>query len=468
MKILFIRASNYPKHNHPENTRAPMDIGYSASLLEMDGHQTHLIDMKADNLDVDGAFSKTKKIDPDMVFIKTETPNIDVSLELSKRIKQSKDIDIYFFGQHATTLPETVLSKNRIVDACVMGEPEYTIREITNKNGNDLRGIKGAVFFENDKIERTGRRKLIENLDELPMPKHEFFLNGNYKDYLPIQLMSKRKYGYMITSRGCPYDCIYCSPTLRVSYGKNMRFRSIQNVVDEMEFLVDSGVNVIVFKDDVFTVSKKRTIELCKEIIKRDVDVKWFAQTRSDCLDSELVDIMKDAGCGIIAIGVESGSNRILDIMEKDETREQAERAFDIIKNAGINSVGYFMLGAPTETIDEMKETIELCKKIRPDMIQVAFFTPYPGSKAYENYCEGSDIDFNSFTHYDRLTLNCSDVSDSQLKGMQRRFYKEYIFSIPFIINYIRKKIPTAPFNILEDIEFVKKGTRFIYKNNDD
>lgn len=461
MEALFIRTSYYSEDSHPENVRASLDIGYSASILEDKGFEISFIDMKAEDYTKEEIIKEVKDEKYDVVFLKIQTPCVEVSKDIASNIEDST---VFAFVQHPTEIPETFLYEDSPFDACIRGELEPAVEKIGEKIGEKdfYRDIDGVTYFEGGDVEKGDVLK-VEDLDELPLPKHDLFLNDNYGDILPMDIdQGNAQYGYILTSRGCPFQCIYCSPTLRVTYGKKMRYRDPESVVDEMEYLVKKGVDAIAIKDDMFTFSPEHVEEICDEIIDRGLEVTWFAQTRADSVSKELFEKMKEAGCSTVGIGVESGSPRILDILKKGETKKDVRDAFKYARMAGINTVGYFMLGNPTETKKEMKQTLKFCKELRPDMIQVAFFTPYPGSNSYEEYVEKGSIKPENYHHYNTVTRNVSDVSDKELRRFQKRFYISYALSIGFIANFFKRKI-SNPLDISNEKMYIKKGLKMLF-----
>ncbi len=471
MKITFLRLSPYLLFNvpHPQDVSPLIDVGYMASILEAQGHNVEFIDAEAFKFTFDELAGKLSKAKADVIGIATMTPTAEVALQVAQKLKETnKDLLIFLFGQHASVLPETFLYRDSPVDFCVIGEPELTVSEAVEKISQckDFRKVDGIAFFDikTNQVERNRERKLIENLDKLPFPKHEIFLNDAYKIFYPVLLFRKAKWGFMESSRGCPYACIYCSPTLRMSFGSKYRGRSPGNVVDEMEFLVSTGVNVIYFLDDVFTFDKKRVLGICAEIIRRNLKVKWLVQARFDHLDGEMLSNMREAGCTTLCLGVESGSDRILKILEKSETLEQIKSGHKLAKEHGFLTVCFFMLGCPTETREEIEGTFQLCKKLGPDMIQVAYYTPYPGSKAFKELGEKEKISFTKYSHYNELTHNFSNVSTKELVKLQKSFYRRYFLTPKFFIKYAGRRIPYLLFNFKSESKLILESLRFLFK----
>lgn len=277
-------------------------------------------------------------------------------------------------GFHPSFMYHQILS-HFPVDAVCIGEGDETIVELLDayKANTSIKGVRGIAYKENGMILQTEKRPFIQDLDSIPFPSHEI-----YRDYL-----MKTKKGHIITSRGCPYGCQFCSTT--EFWGRRWRARSSKNVGDEIEMLVrDYGVNYINFMDDDFTLNRKRTIEISKEIINRSLKINWICSTRVDAIDEEQLEWMVRSGCNHIALGIESGSSRILKTIGKRITVEQIENAFDLLKKYGLSRGSFLMVGNTGEDRDSINETIQLINKIKLDISSVAVTELYPGTQLYE------------------------------------------------------------------------------------
>lgn len=469
--VTFIRLNPCLPFNtsHPQNNTPPVDIGYCASILDKNGYRTSFIDilelLKIKKLSI--FINSVKRLKPDIVIIHTTTTTAKLAIDLAMKIKSELNIPIFSMGQHPTAMPETFLYNGSPIDVCIIGEADITTLELVKtfqKNGK-IESLDGIAFFNNQKnmVVRTHKRELVQELDTLPFPKHDFFINGGYYVYYPIKTMEKIKTGFILSSRGCPYKCLFCSPTLRVSYGAEYRSRSPKNVVDEIEYLASRyGVNTIYFIDDDFTLDRKRVHGICDEILERKLDVKWAIQSRVSDIDKNLVRKMKKANCSTFCFGVESGSSRILKLLRKEVTKDQIRKAFKIVKNMGLLTVGFFMIGCPTETYEEIEETFQFCKELQPDLIQLAFFTPYPGSPAFEEI--GEKIDFERYSHYNDIAFNFSEVSEEKLRELQKKFYKNYYLSTGFMWRYLKSRFSYILKNFNREINLIKSAFRFLYK----
>ena len=252
----------------------------------------------------------------------------------------------------------------------------------------DLRSVKGIAFKNGDTIIRTEERPPIEDLDTLPFPLHSSSEFDRYIRYsAPVSFkgkaVSKLKSVNIMASRGCPYNCVYCS--IAKFWPRKCRQRSAKNVVDEMEMLNRAyGVMHFNFFDDLFTLNQLRVIEMCKEIINRKMDICWECVTRVDFVSEELLGWLKRAGCVSISYGVESGSDVVLKAMNKRQSRAQVARAFQMTHAAGIKAYILLMVGNIKESDKSINDTIELIRAIKPDKIRTTLTMVYPATDLYE------------------------------------------------------------------------------------
>jgi len=435
MKILFINFRPNIKSSHPRHILPPLDIGYCASLLEKNGNTVELIDLNIKNFSIDGLTSYINKNKNDVVVIKPAINTVKLALVLSKKIKRIVK-KIVLIGPFASLYYKDFIFKASPVNLVILNEPELTLLELIRnlKKSKNINHIASIVYY-NKKIILTEEKPLIKNLSSLPFPKHGFFVNGGYTFYYPVNIKKKIKMGYILSSRGCPHNCIFCSLE-RASYGKPYRMRTPKNIVDEMELLKNCGVNVIYFVDDNFTENKKHTIKICNEIIKRKLDLKWIAQSRVDNLNSELLVKMKKAGCSTLCLGIESGSDRILKILNKKISVRKILDVNNQIKKIGIWRVGFYIIGNPSETKEEIEKTFELAKKLYCEMIQIHFFTFYQDSQNHRNKKSFKTENYP----YKFVCSNYSEINNKELMEFQKYFYKKYYLNPKFITKFIIKQ----------------------------
>ena len=332
---------------------------------------------------------------PDLVGISVLTVEVPSALKISKICKEyNPQMPVIWGGVHPTFLPEQVL-KYGPVDIVVRGEGEMTFLEVCKKleDGNlDTSGIEGASYRKEDKIFHNQMRPLIDDIDSIPFPATHLILYPESFNY--------KSMGSMIASRGCPWQCTFCSS--RLFWEKKLRMRSPQNIIDEIKTLKERyNLNYIMFWDDSFSVHKKVITKYCKDLAEANLNVRWRTATRADLVEDEILYWMKKAGCLKLEIGVESGSPRMQKMIAKDIDNELVKKAFRLIKANGIATGAFFMAGFPEETEDDMNHTFNLMKELGIEEIAYNIFDPMPGSELLKR-CEqlglvSKDIDWSDF-----------------------------------------------------------------------
>ncbi len=464
-KCLFIRLASYmgEKSSHPENVMTPIDIGIMCSIAKEMSCDISLIDTEAVPISYEDLIKKIADVNPDIIVLKAKSP----STPIIKRLSLDIDVPIIGFGQAFSSSPEAVLEKDSSILCAIIGEPELTFKEIliSLKKEESISTILGIAFYDVDRVSRTEERPLLENLDLLPSPMYDLFLSNKYYSFYPTRLFVKKKMAFMLASRGCPFNCIYCSPTLRNSYGKSMRHHSIERVVSEMKYLESKGITIIQMRDDCFTYDRIWVEQLCDKIIQSGLKVHWMIQTHINHVDEGLLTKMRKANCMAIGFGIESASQKVLNTVKKFNKLEHAVKMFDYCKKIGIKTIGFFLIGSPGETKEETDLTKKLMKRLCPDLIQVAFFTFYPGSDAYQNYL--SDVDREAAStahHYNGIEINLSRISSEELRKIQRDFYLSYILMPRVFMRLCIETIVNIFFNPKITFQLVFKGTQFLSK----
>ena len=336
--------------------------------------------------------------------------------------KREPDKPVIVGGVHATVLPEHILEKT-LADACVIGEGEISIQHIVN--GLDWQRIPGIVTRKFN----TGSPALIQDLDILPFPDRKMI---DYYSYLPSTLFNYldtnvKKEGSIFTARGCSFDCSFCS-SKKMHHGK-VRFRSAQAVADEVIYMKDEfGVEMINFLDDTFTLDKKRAYKICELLEK--IEMKWFCLVRPDDMDFDLFSAMKKTGCLSVAPGFESGSNRILKLMNKKITTDIVRECVKAAYKAGLMINGQLIVGFPGETEEDIELTVKLIKdNPEVDTFGLHTFQPFPGSDVWENPEKyGAVIDKNTdFSDYHSVGNHKGNYSSDPIIDSRFRYLKGII-----------------------------------------
>lgn len=345
----------------------PLGLGFIMSVLKKVGHEVYFVDnyLKPSNV-LETNFLVKNNID--FVGIYSNTICYDSTLEMFEKLQKMREKKIWN-GKIIVGGPHTSVGKETIpeyVDYVVIGEGEKTVLDI----------IEGKIQ------DRVVIGEKILNLDSLPMPAWEEFVNLPYKrdhewiESFPVYTLN--------TSRGCPFSCTFCS--VKSIWGKTYRFMSAKRIIKDILHLQKYyGAKCIYFREDHFTLNKKRVIEFCEFLLQNNIKIDWMCETRVDQLDDyDYQTLMAKAGCKAFYIGVESGSQRMLDFFKKGEKVEQFIRAFDIAHMVGIKTYASFIVGTPTETEDDIKLTEKLIEQIKPDYTGKNIYVGIPGSELYD------------------------------------------------------------------------------------
>ncbi|OGV37099.1 MAG: hypothetical protein A2X48_04620 [Lentisphaerae bacterium GWF2_49_21] len=441
MKIFLINPSHgevYGKLTPPDHPH--LGLAYLGAVLEAEKHQVRIIDIDAEQMSLDGLACIIKDEKPDIVGITATTPVIYSALKIAEIVKVNSDSKTVIGGMHATLMP-LECAENKSIDFVVFGEGEDTIVELLHciQNKGDYSKVKGLVHKKDDKPVQNEPREPIQDLDSIPFPARYLFKNQKYTypDALRFPAFP------IITSRGCPGNCTFC--TAKFMHGKRFRNRSARNILDEVEFLIkEYGAREIHIWDDNFITNRKRVFEFRDGIIKRKIKVLFSFPNgvRADFINREILQALKDMGTYSIAIGVESGNQRILDSIQKGIKLEQIENAFSLAKELHLETWGFFLLGLPEEDLKTIEETIEFAIKLDPDIAKFHILKPYPKSIVYEQLKQQGLIIDENYIHYGIHTgpvHRLPSVSQEQLLNLQKRAYRRFYMRPEKIIREISR-----------------------------
>ena len=401
----------YAAHPSP-----PVWLAYLQAVLKQNGVEVKVID--------EAAGQKVKNISTDWVGVTVTTPTTKKVYSLIEKL----DEKIVLGGPHVSIFPQEALQH---ADKVVVGEGEKSVLEIFSSNKKVLSNT------------------LIEDIDTLPFPDWSGLPIKNYR-------AATRKHPYLsiLTSRGCPHQCVFCYKGI---FGNLFRVRSPENIVDEIEMLIDKyGIREIAIIDDSFTISKIRTKKICEEIIARGLDIKWTAPNgvRVDTVDLELLKLMRKSGCYQLAFGIESGNQQVLDMIGKRINLQQIRNAVKWAKEAGIETIGFFMIALPFDTEKTMQETIDFAKELDPTYIQFTITTPYPGTKLYDLVEKEGEFlikDWSKYGSYSgKAYYNYGALNSELVERMYKKAFKE-IYSRP---GYVLKRVAKNP-------KLIRAGLRY-------
>ena len=362
----------------------PVGSTYLAAVLENSGIDVSIWDGQVEPAGLDSLEEALRSFRPTVVGITAYSPML-AQVRAVARLSHSElpQSIVVVGGVHATVLPDEILNMEEI-DVVVRGEAEPVIVPLVESltSGGSIHDIPGISIRRNGAKHHAPPIALVEDLDTIPKPSLHLLKHRLYRPAPEITMTRPSKIQSIITSRGCPYQCIFCSA--RLLSGRRYRYHSPARVMEEIESVIaDYDAREIVFLDDNFIVNKKRVYRICDELIKSGLSKRliWACNGRVDEVDQDMLFRMREAGCRLISFGVESGVERLLKLIKKDITLEDSMNAVRWAKRAGIRVRTTLIIGLPTETVDETRKTIEFAKKLGSDFAKFSLATPYPGTE---------------------------------------------------------------------------------------
>jgi radical SAM superfamily enzyme YgiQ (UPF0313 family) len=423
----------------------PLGLCSLAAYLETGGHEIRIIDAEAEGLDTTQVVERIDAAHPDMVGITATTPMMPGTEVLAKEINDRLNIPVVLGGPHVTAMPLETLRRCQHFDYGVYGEGEETFLDLVNhlEKGGEVKGIKGLVYREKGEVVKTELRPLLKDLDALPFPDRGLLTLENYRWSVPKK--GTTKFTTIMSTRGCPFHCVFCSQS--TVFGREVRYRSPENVLDEMEEIVENfGVRHLVFIDDTLTLKRQRVVEICRGILERGLEVTWEGWTRAHTVDEELLRLMKKAGLVRISFGIESGNPRILKAIKKGVSLEAIKRAYRMAKRVGLETRGSVMLGHPFETRQTAIETLEFIRSLEEcDQVHINIMTPYPGTELYRMIERGEGgirlltDDFSEYRRYGDAVIEVNDLKREDLIGLQKRGFLMFYLTPKRIVYNLRR-----------------------------
>ncbi|MFH2070133.1 MAG: radical SAM protein [Elusimicrobiota bacterium] len=432
----------------------PIGLMYLAASIEKNSDwEVEIIDAYTEQYDFPALEAGIKKSKPDVVGIYFSTYYIYDPILTAKIVKGiSKEIVVVAGGPHVALYPvETI--KIQEIDYAVYGEGEFVFAELLKEIQKNRKGTDGIPINLPGVLTKSNagspmKLQRIENLDGVPFPARHLSKYHLYKSILakgsPITTI--------VSSRGCPFKCYFCS---NLESGQKVRFRSAKNVVDEIHECVEKfGITDFLFFDELFTLKKERVVQICDEIDARGLKIHWHCRSRADTLDREMVQKMKKAGCRLIQFGIETGSQRLQKLINKNLNLEKVEENIKMVKSEGILTYADFMFGLPSETDEESQMTLEYAKRIGIDYVVFGMFHPVPGSVFYD---EG--IGKGLFNDFWREIVNnpTEKIEDHSYTRKDRQKY-EVLMSKAYREFYIR------PRYLLQRLMHIDSVPQFIWQ----
>lgn len=458
MNILFINPP-FQSYYATEHIFPPIGLAYLAAVVRDKGHNVSILDASINRQ------KKARKLKDKfwygMEFCEIEkqlrrrefdivglgcffSTRFSYALEIAKIVKSiNSDIPVVIGGIHASSVPQQVLEHEEI-DYAVIGEGEVTMLEliqvIEERHYDRLKQIDGIAFRENGRMFVNPKKRFIDDVDTIPFPARDLIDMNYYVNSDNFRWdLGKGRYTSIISSRGCPNTCAFCN-TYMVS-GRRYRGRSPKNVVDEMQFLIDKyGIEEFSFEDDNLTFDKQRFLNICKEIVIRDIRIKWNIPggISVKTLDKEILKAMKQTGCISISLAIESGDQEVLNkLIKKATSLRHIEEVAWACKDEGFIVNGYLVMGMPGETKESINNSIRFVNRLPLDKIIISYVTPFPGTALYKQCLDNKYISqdyynriiYSDFVLYDKPIIDTPNLSRSELLKLRKKFFISFLFA---------------------------------------
>ncbi len=424
-----------------DSVSPPLGLLSLAAIVRLCNGFPSLHDAYARRLNVEDTIKEVLSAKPDIVGISCMSHSYPEAKILIRKLKNAaSQVKIIMGGVHITAVGKQIMDDIPELDFGVLREGEATLIELLDaiKTNTNLGAVKGILFRSKERIIETSEREFIRDLDILPFPAWDL-LDG-FPDMYRLSIVGTRSYRStsLVTSRGCPGKCGFCDVG---AVGGMIRTFSAGYVIRTIEHLMQNyGINDFLVYDDNFVTLKARTKQICEEIIKRKLNIHWSCSARVDMVNPEILGLMKNAGCWQIEYGIESGSQKILDLMHKNITLEQIRTALKWTKEAGIETRGNFIFGYPQETRQTLEESIQFSLAVDLDFFQQTFLTPYPGSQIYHEADTYGIFDRN-LEKMNNLTINFipHGFTEEELKQYSRKAFRQFYFRPKIILHHLAK-----------------------------
>ncbi len=415
----------------------PLTSVLIATILRDNGIEAEFRDLSAEGVPMAELDATVHEFAAIVILTATMTINEDAA-NLARFKEINPGLLTIVWGSHPTFLPRQALSKGGI-DIAVMREGDYIIRDVISKalSREDWKNVPGIAYKHNDQIVINPAYPYIANLDDLPFPDRAM-LSPRADYFNPV--VKRQPYTTMYTTRGCPGKCTFC--TAPAFYGGKVRMRSAENVICEIELAGDLGYKEIFFRDETFTASKARLLDIARGINAKNLDISWICSARVGSIDEEMMAAMKEAGCHMIRIGVESGSQKVLNKVRKGITTKQTESLLALAHKYKMDVHAHMMLGMPGDDKASVEETIRFVKRISPSVVTFGICTPYPGTPLFEEVLaahpdigDGSDCNISKLHKEGFFNEYYCDISSEELTYYVQKAYRDFYFRPRYILH---------------------------------
>lgn len=442
----FNRPVRFPGYSYATPVlHPPLLLLYAATYLRSKGHEVDLIDAQVDSLTVESFLSRVEGSSPDYVIIETSTPSFRNDVSVAKAIKDKVNCRTVFVGPHISALPMDSMMET-CLDAVIVGEYELSLAEYIESDGDGTQGI--CYRNKNGKSVLNPPREYMQDLDQLPFPARD--LIPNYKYFDPIL---KNPFTFVLGGRGCPYRCTFCNWP-QVMTGRRYRHRTPKNIIDELELIQkEYSFKSFLFNDDTFTADKKHAITVCDEMVQRGIKLPWACYARADETNRDMLVKLREAGCFLLKVGVESGDQNILDNANKKYRISEVVRGIGLMKALGFHVHATFVFGLLGETLETINRTIEFALRLCPTTVQFSTAVPFPGTELHQYLKEQGYLLTENWEEYMPMQpiFEYPALSWKKMESAVKKAYRKYYLR-PAYIKTGFKQLFTEPRTVVSNV----------------
>jgi anaerobic magnesium-protoporphyrin IX monomethyl ester cyclase len=453
-------AKGYEYVKHITNASPSLGLLHLAAEVREYGYLPSIIESDIFDMTIEEVVAEIVKEKPAYVGITLFTVGVWCAAEMARKIKlKAPGTTVIVGGPHISSMGTETMERFKEFDYAVVGEGEEALVQLLDclREGRDLATVPALIYRDSSdimvKICQTPKQAINKDLDRLPMPAWDL-LPDFPKAYRPaVYDFPRHPVASIAASRGCPFHCKFCDTS---TFGASVRAYTPERVVEMIEHLQQTyGIRHIMFVDDLFTASKNRTTAFCNLIIEKNIDITWSCASRVDVVKPETLALMKKAGCWEISFGLESGSNDLLQQMDKSASLDKSRQALEWTDAAGIRSKGLFMLGYPGETLDTIEQTRRFVKEVPLTIMNLTKFTPYPGSPIYRELY-GTNIRDDHWEKMNGMNFlwTPEGLSQEQLNSNYRKLLMHF-YQTPRISWYYTKFTLQHPQHLLRLLKFL-------------
>lgn len=438
---------------HPD---IPLGVAYVAGMLREHGKEVQVHDLSFDK-SLDSFKEVILQYKPDIIGIEVLSVNVENTFKLAKIIKEIDDkIIVAVGGPHPSFMPDEMLA-NKNIDIAVKGEGEITFLELLEKfeSSEPIDSVNGIAFKKNGKIKLNPGREPMQDLDKLPFPARDLLPYKLYFQQPTIEPMQSPGVN-IVTSRGCPFDCNFCQPISKNIFGLKHRRRSANNIIKELAMLKkEYNLRSFTIVDDLFVMDEEYIITFCRKLLESNLNLKWRCNSRVNTINAKKLKWMKKSGCIAIIFGVESGSQRMLDLMNKKIKVGQIKTAFKLCKEAEISAMANILMGYPGETTESLKDTVKIIKEIQPEMLSVNIASPMPGTRLYDTVKAEGKLNVSQYANFNRDFpdgIKLDNLTYEDIQHYRKLAFNEFYKSIfprfilhPYFIKNLAYRLYSLP-----------------------